>query len=206
MATRAHRHLLAWLLVAACALPLAACGHTPIKYDYAKEPDPRTLEYVIGVSDGLNITVWKNPDLSGEAVVRPDGTITMPLIGDIKAAGRTPSELKAEISQRLSAYIKDESAVVTIAVTSVNSYSYSVSGNVEGPGVFSSPRYVTVADALTQAGGLNKFASGGALVLIRTDARTGKVRRIPIDYDDIRSGRRPEANLVLMAGDTIYVP
>ncbi len=193
----------------ACALAamlLAACAATTPYYDYSKEPDPRNLEYVIGVSDELQITVWKNPDLSTEAVVRPDGTITMPLIGDIKAVGRTPTELKAEITQRLSQFIKDESAVVTIAVTGVNSYRFTVSGNVEGPGIYSATSYVTVSEAVAMAGGPNKFASRAGLVLIRQDVKTGKYRRIPINYDDIRSNRRPEANLVLMPGDIVYLP
>jgi polysaccharide export outer membrane protein len=194
------------LTLSAAPLLVGACGHSAVHYDYAKEPDPRKLEYVIGVADGLTITVWHNPDLSAECVVRPDGTITMPLIGDVKASGRTPSELKAEITSRLATFVKDQSAVVTVAVTGVNSYRFTVSGNVEGPGVFTAPNYVTVVEALALAGGLNKFASRGALVLIRHDARTGKVRRVPIDYDDIRSSRRPEANLVLMPGDTLFVP
>jgi polysaccharide export outer membrane protein len=184
---------------------VAGCGHTKIKYDYSKDPDPRTLEYVIGVSDELNITVWKQPDLTTEASVRPDGTITMPLIGDIKAAGRTPTELKNEIQTRVGNFIKDPSAVVTVAVTAVNSYTYTVSGNVNGPGVFTATHYVTVSHAITEAGGPNKFA-GHPMVLIRQDRKSGKIRRIPIDYEDVASGRRPEANLVLMPGDQLFVP
>jgi polysaccharide export outer membrane protein len=194
------------LAVAPAAAGFTACAATTPYYDYTKEPDPRNLEYVIGVADGLQITVWKNDDLSTSAVVRPDGTITMPLIGDIKAVGRTPTELRAEVKQRMSAFIKDESAVVTVAVTAVNSYRFTVSGNVEGPGVYSAQNYVTVSEAVALAGGPNKFASRAGLVLIRQDRKTGKFRRIPINYDDIRSNKRPEANLVLMPGDTIYLP
>src|SRR5437588_3671673 len=93
-------------------MALVGCG--PIAYDYSKEPDPRKHEFVIGASDALKITVWKNPDLSGDARVRPDGTITMPLIGDIQASGRTPSQLRDEIRHKLSAYVKDDTAAVSV--------------------------------------------------------------------------------------------
>jgi polysaccharide biosynthesis/export protein len=185
---------------------LAGCPVSTPYYDYSKEPNPRKLEYVIGVSDKLLITVWKNPDLSTDAVVRPDGTVTMPLIGDIKAVGRTPSELRAEITTRLGQFIKDDSAVVTVAVTGVNSYRFTVTGAVEKPGVYTSLDYVTVAEAIALAGGPTKFATHAGVLIIRTDVKTGTIRKIPINYDDVRSQRRPEANLVLMAGDTVYVP
>src|SRR4030095_5188852 len=134
------------------------------------------------------------------------GTITMPLIGDIKAVGRTTVELRNEISQKLSKFIRDESAVVTVAVTAVNSYSFTVAGNVEAPGVYHEQKYVTVAEAIAKAGGPNKFASHAGLVLIRQDPQTGKYRRIPINYDEIRSNKKPEANLVLLPGDTVFLP
>jgi polysaccharide export outer membrane protein len=180
---------------------IGACGPEP--YDYSKEPDPRKKEFVIGAADSLKITVWKNPELSTEARVRPDGTITMPLIGDIYAAGRTPGQLKEEISRRLSAYVKEDAAV-TIAVTEVNSYRFTVSGNVEHGGIFTAKYYVTVSEAVALAGGLNKFASPSKLVIVRRDAQG--VRRIPIDYDRVASGEHPEENLVLVTGDTLYAP
>jgi polysaccharide export outer membrane protein len=185
------------------ALGLAACG--PLPYDYSKEPDPRKHEFVIGASDGVRVTVWKNPELSTDATVRPDGTITMPLVGDIRAAGRTPTQLKEDIARKLSAYLKDESATVTIALTGVNSYRYTVSGNFEHTGIFNSKYYVTVAEAIAMAGGLNKFANPSKLVIVRPDPAT-KVRRIPIDFNRVSSGEHPEENLVLMSGDTLYAP
>jgi len=188
------------------ALTVAGCPTKTPYYDYSKEPTLENIEYEIGVSDGLRITVWKNPDLSTDAVVRPDGTITMPLVGDIKAAGRTPSQLRAEITERMGQFIKDDSAVVTVAVTAFNSYRFTVSGNVENPGVFTSVHYVTVAEAIALAGGPNKFATNSGVVIVRRDRQTGKFRRIPVNYNDVRSGKRPEANLVLLPGDTVYVP
>ncbi len=193
--------VLAWLLVAA----VACGGAARVRYDYAKEPDPRKSEYVIGVADHLTIKVWKNPDLSAEVIVRPDGTITMPLVGDVHAAGRTPTELRAEVTRQLANFVKDESAVVTIAVTAVNSYSFTVSGNVERAGVFTAQKYVTVLEAVQLAGGPNRYASPERTRLIR-HTRDGKQRVIPIDYNELVTGKRPEANLALMPGDQLYMP
>jgi polysaccharide export outer membrane protein len=183
------------------------CGAASVNFDYAKEPDPRHSEFVIGVSDRLMITVWKNPELTTDATVRPDGTITMPLLGDLTAAGKTPGDLKKEVRGALERYVKDDSAVVTVAVTTVNSYNFTVSGNVEHPGFFTANHYVTVIEAVQLAGGLNRFASPGEVVLLRRDAASPrKIRRIPIDYREVQSGERPDANLALMPGDSLYVP
>jgi polysaccharide export outer membrane protein len=195
-----HRRLL--VLSIAWAL---GCVHTQHHYDYASEPDPRRQEYIIGASDVLRISVWHNPDLSGDAVVRPDGTITLPLIGDLRAAGRTSEQIRVELTQRLGAFIKDESAIATIAVTGINSYRFTVSGNVEHPGTFVSTHYVTVLEAMTLAGGPNRFATPEDTVITRTEGKRGR-RRIPIDYTEVLSGNRPEQDLPLISGDTIYVP
>lgn len=186
---------------------LAVWGCVPdIVYDYTREPDPRTSPYVLGPSDTVRINVWKSAEFSTEAIVRPDGTITMSLIGDIKAAGRTTKELKDEISQRLSAYLKSEETPVTVAVTGVNSYRFTVSGAVEHAGIFAPKYYVAVSDAIAMAGGLNKFANGDKAVILRTDAATRKQRRIPVVWSQIQSGARPEMDLVLLSGDTLMVP
>jgi polysaccharide biosynthesis/export protein len=160
---------------------------------------------VIGVADVLRITVWHNADLSTDARVRPDGTITMPLIGDLAAAGRTPSALRGEIQKRLGAFVKDESAVVTVAITEVNSYRFTVSGNVERAGTFSSRYYVRVAEAIAMAGGPNRFASPSHVTILRP-AGEGKVRQIPVNYEDVRSGARPDEDLVILPGDNVFVP
>src|SRR5882757_8119055 len=114
--------------------PACATQHAP--YNYAAEPDPRKKEYVLGPSDVLHVNVWRNPELSGDATVRPDGTISVPLVGDLSAAGRTPSQIRADIAQRMTAFIKDDAAIVTVAVNTIASYRFVVSGNVEHPGAF----------------------------------------------------------------------
>jgi polysaccharide export outer membrane protein len=195
-------------LASVLALPwplCTGCTHQAKPYNYSIEPDPRKTEFVIGPSDVLHINVWKNPDLSGDTVVRPDGTITLPLVGDVRAAGRTPVEIRAEITQRLGTYIKDDSAVVTVAVTAINSYRFTVSGNIERPGTFNASHYVTVSEAMALAGGPNRYADPEDIVVIRSDAQHG-TRRIPIDYPALLAGKRPEQNIALLPGDVVYVP
>jgi polysaccharide export outer membrane protein len=187
------------------AVGCASCAHQQPHYDYAKEPDPRHQEYVLGPSDVIRINVWRDSDLSGEAVVRPDGAISLPLIGDIRAAGRTPEQVRVEVTQRLATFIKDQSAVVTVAVSAINSYRFTVSGMVEHAGAFSSNHYVTVSEAIVLAGGPNKYATPEEAVIIRQDPGRAP-KRIPIDYPSILAGLHPEQDLVLLAGDNVYLP
>lgn len=193
------------VLLLTLVLTISACGGSLSSYPYAKEPDPRKSEYVIGVSDGLRIRVWKNPELNTDIQVRPDGTITMPLIGDVHADGLTPTKLRAEIQKRLSVYIRDQGATVTVAVGEVNSYNITVSGNVTQPGVFNARHYLTVADAIALAGGPNRFANASETVILRKGPN-GSLRRIPIDYAELAKGNKQEQNLVLLKDDTILVP
>jgi polysaccharide export outer membrane protein len=191
-------------VVGAVAL-CSACAAPAPKYAYEGEVDPRKAEYVIGPSDQLRINVWQNPDLSTVALVRPDGTITMPLVGDLGVSGRTPSSVRDEIVGRIAQFVRAEAAIVTVAVTEVNSYRFTVVGAVESPGAFDASHYVTVADAIAMAGGPTRFADTDGIELVRRGP-SGDVRRIPIRYEDIRTSVRPEANLVLLAGDTVFVP
>ena len=185
------------------ALSVSACGPSIYEsYNYAKEYDPRRHEYVIGVADVVTITVYRNPDLSGSGTVRPDGIITMPLIGDLAVAGKTPSRVRDDMKRKLSTYIKEE-PVVSVTVTGFNSYRFSVAGNVNRTGSFSQHYYVTVSEAIAIAGGPNKFASD-RIVILRPD-KTGKMREIPVSYKAILSGRRPDMDLAIVAGDTIVV-
>jgi polysaccharide export outer membrane protein len=174
--------------------------------NYAAEPDPRKHGFLLGPSDVLRISVWHNPDLSTDAIVRPDGNITLPLIGELVAAGSTTAELKATITERLRTFVKDEGAVVTVAVTSVNSYRFTVAGSVAHPGVFTSSHYVTFSEAMTMAGGPDRFASPEKTIIQRLGAAGQPVRRIPVNYTKVQSGESPEQDLILLAGDTIYVP
>lgn len=185
---------------------VAACGVKVPNYDYAQEPDPRNQEYVLGVGDDITIHVWQQEGLTTNASIRPDGTITMPLIGDLKAAGETPSSLKQIIKTRLADFVKLEGSEITVAVRSANSYRFTVSGEVVRPGVYQQAYYVTVAEAIALAGGFTRFAKRNEMVLMRRDAKTGEVRQIPLVYDLLASGKRPDMNIVVMSGDSLYIP
>lgn len=192
--------------LALAAALATACGARAPDYDYSKEPNPRKSEFVIGPSDELMITVWRKPELSTQATVRPDGTITMPLIGDIVAGGKTSSQLKQEIQRRVAEFIRlDASTTIAVAVNNVNSYRFTVSGEVGQPGIHSSKVYVTVAEAIALAGGFTRFANRDDIVLMRRN-QAGVIRRIPIVYSLIANGEYPEMNLVVMSGDSIFVP
>ncbi len=190
------------LLVMALAA-LSGCGRV-YDYPYAKEPNPEKQEYVIGVADVLSISVWRNQELNTTIAVRPDGTITMPLIGDVKAGGSTPSQLKSRVAERLTEYIKD-GAAVTVSVNSVNSYYVTVSGQVSRPGVLKAKHYLTIGEAVALAGGPTRFASPADTVLLRR-GKDGQIRRIPIHYGRLASGAAPEMDLVLFRGDKVFVP
>jgi polysaccharide biosynthesis/export protein len=171
-------------------------------YTEAAQRDPRGKPYIIGIADMVHIGVWKDESLSTDAIVRPDGTITMPLIGELRAADRTAAELQQDASKRLSAWVKDAS--VTVSVVEINSYRFTVAGNVEHPGLFSARYYLTVSEALSLAGGPNRYADTDEVVIVRW--LNGRLVRIPINYDTILSGKSPEQDLVILAGDSVRVP
>jgi len=192
---------LALVAVVACGARGGSASAAAMYADAARH-DPRGKPYVIGIADVVRVSVWKDESLSTEAIVRPDGTITMPVVGELRAAGRTASQLQQDAAQRLTTIVKD--AVVTVSVVEINSYRFTVAGNVEHPGLFTSRYFVTVSEALALAGGPNRYASTDQVVIVRSTPSGGK--RIPIDYDAILSGKHPEQDIVILAGDAVRVP
>jgi polysaccharide export outer membrane protein len=189
-------------------LCLVGCPSSLPPYDYAREPDPRNKELVLGVGDVVAINVWENKEFNTEATIRPDGTITMPLIGDLKAAGETPTSLKGQIKTLLADYVKSTpgTELVTIAVKEWRSYKFTIQGEVGRPGVYTAEGFVTVGDALAMAGGLTRFANPSGVKIFRVDPVTKKSRQIPINYGEITSGKRLDMNIWILAGDAISVP
>lgn len=186
---------------------VAACPRPSYDYPYNREPDPRATELVLGVSDVVAVNVWEQKDLATEQTIRPDGTITMPLIGDLKAGGQTPSALRDQIKKRLGEFIKLPAGTeVTVAVKAWRSYKFRLAGEVQKEGVYTSDNYVTVADALALAGGVTRFAKRDDILLIRLDPSTKKQKKIPLSYDLLASGKRPEMNIWVLPGDQIFVP
>ena len=193
-------------LVLILAMLVAACGPAVSSYDYAKEPDPRSRELTLGVGDVVGINVWDQKELNTDATIRPDGTITMPLVGDVKAGGSTPSELRESIKKALANYLKMGGGnEVTVAVRAWKSYRFTIEGEVTRAGVFSNDQYLTVAEALAMAGGLSRFARRDDIKLLRRDAN-GNMREIPLDYDALASGRRADMNIYVLPGDAINIP
>jgi polysaccharide export outer membrane protein len=185
---------------------VAACPHPSYDYPYPKD-DPRNREIVLGVSDVVQVNVWENKDLAAEQTIRPDGTITMPLIGDLKAGGQTPSQLRDTIKKKLGEFIKLPAGTeVTVAVKAWRSYKFRIAGEVQKEGLYTSDSFVTVADALALAGGVTRFAKRDDIVLIRVDAASKKQMKIPLSYDLLASGKRPDMNIWVLSGDQIYVP
>jgi polysaccharide biosynthesis/export protein len=184
-----------------------ACGHPD--YDanvYKNQPDPRGKELVLGVGDVVSINVWDQKDLNTEATIRPDGTITMPLIGDLKATGQTPTALRDKIKSQLTNFLKIGGAnEITVAVKTWRSYRFTVQGEVTKPGLFTNDEYVTVADALALAGGPTRFADRAGILLMRKDP-SGRAISIPLNFDLLASGKRPDMNIWVLSGDVIYVP
>jgi polysaccharide export outer membrane protein len=195
-------------LAAAAALALAClagpgCGPSIYEsYEYGKEWDPRKHEYIIGVADIVKINVYHTAELSGEGTVRPDGVITMPLVGDLPVAGRTPTQVREEMKKRLATYVKADT-VITVTVSGFNSYRFIVSGNVNHAASLTQKYYVTVSEALAMAGGPSKFA-GDEITVIRIDS-AGKSRKIPVSYKALLSGKHPEQDICIVSGDTIVV-
>ncbi len=158
--------------------------------------------YKIGKGDVLSIVVWQEPELSRDITVRVDGRISLPLVDDVLAAGKTPMELKEVLTRRLKQYIS--SPEVTIIV-SERVGSYFVLGEVAESGEYPLIKDVTVIQALSKAGGFTDWANTRNLVLLREDSVEGETR-VSINYNDIVSGRSPELNVPLRDGDSLIVP
>lgn len=195
------------LLLILTGLLFSACGPKNYDYPYEKEPDPRNKELTLGVGDVVEIKVYGQQGVDADTVIRPDGTITMPLVGDLKAAGRTPSELRETIKTQLANFLKLAAGnEVTVAVKTWKSYRFTLDGEVSKAGVYNPDHYVTVDDAIAMAGGLTRFAKRSDIVLFRSDPKTGQIHQIPLDYDLLASGKRMDMNIYVLPGDRIYVP
>ena len=163
---------------------------------YVEEED-----YRIGKSDVLEVNVWKQEGLSRTVNVRKDGKITLPLIHDVQAAGRTPMKLKDEIQQKMSRYIETPS--VTVIVQSQNSQQFYVVGNIANTGAYPLTKDLTIVQGITLAGGFTEWADRDDILLLRRTE--GEKKRIDVDYYEIVSGESKEQNIMLQADDTIIV-
>ena len=172
-----------------------------------KRTDPQSSTqagtYVIGVDDVLAISVWKEPELSRTLPVRPDGKITLPLVGDLQAAGTTPQNLQQELHDRLATYmVVPEVAVI---VQEVKSKKYNIVGQVAKPGSYSLNESMTVLDAIAEAGGLSLYAKSNAIYVLRVRP-DGSSMQLPFHYKQVLKGTNLSQNVKLQSHDTVVVP
>lgn len=184
------------------ALCLVACAAAFSSIHAQSEPaQSASTDYVLGIEDKLSISVWKEPDLTRSVIIRPDGKVTCPLVGDIQAAGRNAKQLTADLTVALSRYIKEP--VVTVIVEEINNFRIYVLGEVAKQGALVLHRKTRFLEAIALAGGLTQFANRSDLILIRYD--DDKETRSKVDYRKILSGEKSELNVFLRPGDTIIV-
>lgn len=172
--------------------------------DAKATPTPATTDpsYVIGPEDVLDISVWKEPDVSRVVPVRPDGRISLPLINDVVAAGMSPQQLASSVTDKLRKYLNEPQ--VTVIVTQINSQRVFVVGEVLRAGAFPLIPGMTVLQALSSAGGFTTFADVKKIHVMRL--QNGKHVELPFNYRDVLKGDNPEQNIKLEPGDTVVVP
>jgi len=157
----------------------------------------------IGAGDVVRISVWKNEELSRTVPVRPDGMISLPLLNEVRAAGLTPTELRNDLTRRLSAYT--DRPEVSVIVQEVRSFTVSVLGEVRTPGRYELRSRATVLDAVAVAGGFSEFASRGRIVILRSGPG-GEVKRIAFDYHKAVAADGANGTLFVEPGDVVVVP
>jgi polysaccharide biosynthesis/export protein len=186
-------------------VPVTAARNTSDPVENAKPaPIAATTDpaYQIGAEDVLDISVWKEPDVSRVVPVRPDGRISLPLINDVQASGLSPQELGKTVAEKLRKYLNDPQ--VTVIVTAINSQRIFVVGEVLRAGAFPLIPGMTVLQALSSAGGFTTYADVKKVHVVRQ--RDGKMVQLPFNYRDVLKGDNPDQNIKLEPGDTIVVP
>lgn len=172
-------------------------GIKPVDETVPAEPvDPKS--YVIGPEDQLMVRVWREREVSGAVIVRPDGKITLPLIGEVQAGGKTPQQLKKVVTKKLSEFLNRPE--VMISVTAIRSKKYYITGQVNRTGAFPLVVPTTVLEALSGAGGFQQWAKKNKIIILRGN------KRLKFNYKDIIKGKHLAQNIYLQNGDNIIVP
>jgi polysaccharide export outer membrane protein len=182
----------------ATATPLPP-STTPV----GRVPAIRDSNYIVGVGDVLEINVWKEGELSKTCPVRPDGMITLPLIGEMKAVGLTPVQLKDQITDALTKVVSEPQ--VTVMVVAVNSMSFNIMGNVNKPGYYPLTRPITILDAIALSGGFRDFAKQNKIYVLRK-SENGTEQRLKFNYKQVIKGQKMAQNIVLLPHDTLVIP
>jgi polysaccharide biosynthesis/export protein len=190
----AHNHGMRAIVALALALSL-----TPISSLAATPP---AEAYLIEPGDVLEISVWREEDLQKAVIVRPDGGLSFPLVGNVQASGKSIEQLQTEVADKLKKYIPDPA--VSVAVQQLSGNKVYVIGKVNKPGEFVVTRNVDVVQALSMAAGMTPYAAANKIRILRRDG--GRQIAIPFAYGDVEKGEKLEQNIVLRAGDVVVVP
>jgi polysaccharide export outer membrane protein len=174
-------------------LAVTACSHKAVR---EQEQVANMTDFKLSREDVVEVSVWKEPDLSRTVPVRPDGKITLPLLGDVQAEGLKPAELENKVAEGLKPFVRDPH--VTVIVHDVNGAKVFVTGMVAHPGAFPLRNSMGLLQALAMAGGLAEFADRDEIKVLHADGR-----RVEVDYDSLVSG---ESKVYLGPGDTVVVP
>ncbi len=184
--------------------PPASAVVSGTSHDQSTQKRPASDDsYVIGADDVLAINVWKEPEISRSIPVRSDGKISLPLIGELQAAGQTPRQLEQGIANGLKSYISEPE--VTVIVQESRSQRINVLGMVARPGSYMLGGSTTVLDAIAMAGGFRDFAKQKSIYVLRAGENKSQ-KRLPFNYKDVVKGKNPEQNVRLLPGDTVVVP
>ena len=186
-------------LAAQTPAPTASPEVTAEKPANGNTPAP---DYTIGPDDILNVVFWREPDLSAEVVVRPDGRISLPLINDVMASGLTPAQLRELLTEQAKKFVTDPN--VSVVVKQINSRKVFITGNVERPGPYTLSAGMTVLQLIALAGGLREFADSKKIVVMRTEG--GRSTSLPFNYNEVSKRKNLQQNVELKRGDTVIVP
>ncbi|MBK9307771.1 MAG: polysaccharide biosynthesis/export family protein [Nitrospira sp.] len=190
------------VITACVCLVLLGDGRQLLAEPVSGEPTNVEPTYLLGPEDILKVAVWKDEQLTQEAVVRPDGMISFPLIGEVQASGRTVEDVRSEIALRLTKYLPNPN--VTVTVLKVLSYRIYVLGRVNKPGEYQAGHHTDVLQALSMAGGLTAYASENNIKIIRRNGTDELV--FPFRYGDAKKGQDLHQNILLQRGDVVMVP
>jgi polysaccharide export outer membrane protein len=185
------------------ASPTSSAAAQPAQNVEATATKPHDDSFTIGNDDVLAINVWKEQDVSRSIPVRSDGKISLPLVGEVQATGRTPLKLEQEIAARLKNYIAEPE--VTVIVQQINSQKFNILGMVGRPGSYPISNSATVLDAIALAGGFRDFAKQKSIYVLRQNP-DGNQTRLPFNYKEVVKGKNPAQNIKLQPRDTIVVP
>lgn len=185
----------------ASVAPTTSPNTTDTPPQRAADVNPGT--YIIGAEDVVAINIWKEPEMSRVVPVRPDGMISLPLIGDVKAAGLTPVQLQEALTTQVKKLMSDPQ--VTVIVSEVHSLNFKIVGQVLKPGFYPLTRRLTVLDAIALSGGFKDFAKTKKIYVLRTDTG-GKQERLPFNYKNVIKGQNSNQDIQLQPNDTVVVP